>query len=276
MNFNTSSTSSASPSAIASPSANVSNASSTAANRQSTAQSQLAQNYANILCIAASTSQCSLLLKTPTDSYAWRSDTVNQHSEQLLPAVAELLAKAGLSQPDLIAVDIGPGAFTSVRVACGVAQGLALGWDCPVLGVQSLTALAYQALAINKRLGNVTCVIDARMNECYVAKYGQIYSALKQTSPPRLVPYEAIKGLNTDTVIGNALLVVPQWRFLSNETSASCMVIDESPSAQGVLAAALAALHDGAKTDSAETLQPLYVRDQVALTTEQRLAGKPI
>ena len=94
--------------------------------------------YPNVLAIAASGAGSSLCLKLgvahPT-LFHWESAALNQQSEQLLPAIQALLAQAGLTKPDVIAVDTGPGAFTSVRMAVAVAQGLALGWDCPTIAV---------------------------------------------------------------------------------------------------------------------------------------------
>jgi tRNA threonylcarbamoyladenosine biosynthesis protein TsaB len=233
-------------------------------------------NTLNILCIAASTAQCSLVLKTSAGILSWHSAQTNQHSEQLLPAVSALLARAGLSQPDLIAVDIGPGAFTSVRVACGVAQGLALGWGCIVLPVQSLTALAHQASAvtINPKHKTIACIIDARMNECYVARYavqevghGVGHDVcLIQSDAPTLLAYAQVMDLGVDCLIGNAAAVLTQWASLA------ATVIDAVPSAQGVLEAALAAIHSGETPVLPEFLQPLYVRNQVALTTAERTA----
>ncbi len=225
----------------------------------------------NILAIAASTSLCSLALKTPLGVLSWHSQETNKHSEQLLPAVADLLRQAGLVKPDLIAVDIGPGAFTSVRVACGVAKGLALGWGCLVLPVQSLTALAYQAVAIHPTIVTLSCVIDARMSECYVAQYEVLANVggfeVSQKHSPRLMAYETIKNLSADCVIGNAANVLPQWGSLEGKT------IDAAPSAQGVLDAAVAVLHNGKKAVLPELIQPLYVRNQVAYTAAERLAG---
>ncbi len=218
----------------------------------------------NVLAIAASAALCSLALRTAAGVIHWHSSDANQHSEQILPAVAALLAQAGIAKPDLIAVDIGPGAFTSVRVACGVAQGLALGWNCEVIAVQSLTALAQQALVRGPQPQTMACILDARMNECYVAHYTVSDGRVQQTVAPALVAYANVDHLQVDTVIGNAKAVLPQW------TSLAATVIDAIPNAQGVLSQALAG--DGLPI-SPEWLQPLYVRNQVALTAAQRAAG---
>ncbi len=229
-----------------------------------------------ILAIAASTSLCSLSLKKADETYHWQSNQANQHSEQLLPAIAALLLQAGIHKPDLIAVDIGPGAFTSIRVACGVAQGLSLGWACPVLPVQSLTALAYQALYQNgversTRIETVCAVLDARMSECYISHYtlnntDQTLTWI-QATPPKLMACEKISNFSVDALIGNAGVVLPQWSSLAP------VVIDAAPSSQGVLAAAIAQLQGGEEPFEAGYLQPLYIRDQVAYTSAQRLAG---
>jgi tRNA threonylcarbamoyladenosine biosynthesis protein TsaB len=224
------------------------------------------QNFPHVLSIAASAALCSLALKTKNTVFHWQSSAVNQHSEQILPAVSELLSRAGIAKPDLLAVDIGPGAFTSVRVACGVAQGLALGWDCPVVAVESLTALAQQAWAINPQSQSVACIIDARMNECYVAHFVISSTGLQQTQAPSLVGYEQIRNLQVDTVIGNAKAVIANWFELADR------VYDALPSAQGVLDHVLNSSHIAPMLP--EQLQPMYVRNQVALTSAQRAEGK--
>ncbi len=228
--------------------------------------SLLLEKYPNVLAIAASAALCSLALRTPKGLLHWQSSDVNQHSEQILPAVAALLAQAGIRKPDLMAVDIGPGAFTSVRVACGVAQGLALGWDCKVLAVQSLTALAQQARALNGAAASVACIIDARMNECYVAHYEVTQAGVLQSSAPQLMAYTAVENLGIDCVIGNAKAVLPQWDSLA------ATVLNALPSAQGVLQQAQAESIESPTLP--EFLQPLYVRNQVALTAAERAAGQ--
>jgi tRNA threonylcarbamoyladenosine biosynthesis protein TsaB len=226
-------------------------------------QDSLAQD--NVMAIAASAALCSLALKTPSGIFHWQSVDTNQHSEQILPAVADLLARAGIAKPDVIAVDIGPGAFTSVRVACGVAQGLALGWECGVMAVQSLTALAQQCSTLAPNAKTVACVLDARMNECYVAHYALTPVGVVQTRTPSLLAYEQVMNLQVDAVIGNAAAVLHQWQGLAAK------VFDALPSAEGVLAQVL--MQGRSALVFPEHLQPLYVRNQVALTTVQRAAG---
>src|SRR5664279_1025988 len=92
----------------------------------------------------------------------------NGGSERLLPWVHELLAEAGLAlaQIDGIAFGAGPGGFTGLRLACGVAQGLAYGLDVPVVPVSTL-----EALALASGESDVWACLDARMNEVYSGAY---------------------------------------------------------------------------------------------------------
>lgn len=223
--------------------------------------------YDNILAISASAGPCSLVLKTANASHAWESSDLNQHSEQILPAISGLLERAGLQKPDLIAVDIGPGAFTSVRVACGIAQGLALGWGCKVQAVESTSALAYQALAMGKQDRSVLCVLDARMGECYVARFDVDSNGVLQRTAPHLLSYAALADLAIESgcsMIGNSSAVIPQWEQLSSDVRTAV------PSAQGVLDFVF---NNPPNALDPEALQPLYVRNQVALTRDERAAA---
>src|SRR5258708_34592530 len=96
------------------------------------------------------------------------------HSERLLPAIDAVLAEAGWSLRSLdgIAFGAGPGSFTGVRIACGVAQGLAFGADLPLVAVPTPEALAQDGWR-RRDVGDVFVCIDARMREVYVAAYAR-------------------------------------------------------------------------------------------------------
>src|SRR5204863_8029985 len=109
------------------------------------------------------------------DGSAWtahqeRAGSAN--SERILPVVDAVLAEAGWRLADLdgFAFGAGAGAFTGVRIACSVAQGLALGANVPVVAVPTLLALAQQAWR-DRQATRVFACLDARMREVYVAFY---------------------------------------------------------------------------------------------------------
>ncbi|PRY71725.1 tRNA (adenosine(37)-N6)-threonylcarbamoyltransferase complex dimerization subunit type 1 TsaB [Halomonas ventosae] len=98
--------------------------------------------------------------------------TPREHTRRLLPMVDEVLAEAGLpaSALDAVAYGRGPGSFTGLRIAAGVAQGLAFGLDRPLVGVSTLEALALGAHRRHHYRWLITA-LDARMGEIYVAAW---------------------------------------------------------------------------------------------------------
>jgi len=129
----------------------------------------------NILAIEASADACSVALQTSAGVIERNEFTPRQHSQLLLPMVDELLQQSqiALTAIDAIAFSAGPGSFTGLRLALGVAQGLAYGADIPLIAVSSLAALA-QSVIESRALedsAQVYCAVDARMGEYYVGHY---------------------------------------------------------------------------------------------------------
>lgn len=192
------------------------------------------------------------------------------HSETLLPLVAELLAEAGIgfSQLDGIAFGAGPGAFTGLRVACGLTQGFALAHDLPVFPVGTLDALAWAAQA-----PEVLALIDARMNEVYFARFRRDAEGVTALTPYALAAPEAVilpeqPGL---LAVGKALQVYPVLR--ARAEAAGCRLLDDClPQATAVAELAVPRLKRGEGLDAA-LAAPLYVRDKVAQTISERLAN---
>jgi len=122
----------------------------------------------NLLALETSTEWLSLALSTDGSVVTHRQKAGQQASQLVLPQIQALLDKAdlSLSQIDGIVFGAGPGAFTGVRIACGVAQGLGLGLSKPVVGVNVLEAMAASVDA-----NHVIVAIDARMGEVYYACY---------------------------------------------------------------------------------------------------------
>lgn len=90
------------------------------------------------------------------------------HGKLLLPSVESLLKNAGLRRPDYVAVGIGPGSYTGLRIGVTVARTLAWTWEVPLLGIHSLTALALNA---GWQAKPVVTLVDAKQGEVYAAVY---------------------------------------------------------------------------------------------------------
>lgn len=193
----------------------------------------------------------------------------NGGSGQLLPWTHELLAEAGVSlaQIDGIAFGAGPGGFTGLRLACGVAQGLAWGLDLPVLPVSSL-----EALALASGECEVWVCLDARMNEVYGAAYRVEGDGVRQLMapvclPPAVAPAPTFAGgwgVGDGFASYGAVLAARKPDLMGVRS-------DVFPTAAAVLRLAAPAFARG-ETQPATAAQPAYVRDKVALTTAERMA----
>jgi len=188
------------------------------------------------------------------------------HSETLLPLVRELMAEHGLAftQLDAIAFGVGPGAFTGLRVACGVAQGLAVAADLPVVPVCGLEAMA---AAVGE--SRVLSLLDARMGEVYAAAYERGEAGYELQGEIRVGAPEALELPAGESWVacGNAPAAYP---VLAGRLSAAGIVVRPGILPQAALVARLAARRPGAAIDPA-LAAPLYVRDKVAKTIRERL-----
>jgi len=192
------------------------------------------------------------------------------HSETLLSLVRDLLAEAdvGFRQLDAIAFGAGPGAFTGLRVACGIAQGLAVAADLPVLPVGTLEALAAEGDG-----ERILALLDARMNEVYYATLERGEGSMRLVGSVRVAPPEEV-ALPEGTgwqACGNALAAYPALaRRVTEAGMAACA--DILPTAAAVVRLALPRLQRGEAIDPG-LAAPFYVRDKVAQTVAERLAG---
>jgi tRNA threonylcarbamoyladenosine biosynthesis protein TsaB len=126
----------------------------------------------NILIIDTATEYCSCALSSETELFSLGQLAPRQHTELILPMIDQLLAHAELVPQQLtaIAFGCGPGSFTGLRVACGVAQGIAYAMDLPVLAISDLAALA-QAAHRQHNATQVLAALDARMSQIYWGAY---------------------------------------------------------------------------------------------------------
>lgn len=219
-----------------------------------------------ILALETSTSACSVALTVELDGEAQiiaRSEVGNNiHSQLLLSMVEQVLfeARVETAQLDAIAVGQGPGSFTGLRIGVGVAQGLAYGAACPMVGVSSLEALAVQA-PID---GAVLAGIDARMGEVYWCEYRKQSSQLMATSNILVTSPEDIGSTSEQVfLLGNAW--VEYREKLSAKLLAKALILDDIiyPNASSVLQLAMQKVLVK-KTRSAIDFAPIYVRNDVA------------
>lgn len=188
------------------------------------------------------------------------------HSETLLPLVRELMAESGIAfaQLDAVAFGVGPGAFTGLRVACGVAQGLAVAAGLPVVPVCGL-----EAMAATVGESRVLSLLDARMGEVYAAAYERGEAGHELQGEIRLGAPETLElpaGAGW-VACGNAPAAYP---VLAERLSAAGIAVRPGILPQAALVARLAARQPGAAIDPA-LAAPLYVRDKVAKTIRERL-----
>jgi tRNA threonylcarbamoyladenosine biosynthesis protein TsaB len=227
-----------------------------------------------ILALDASTENCAVALG---DGVSWRerSEIAGQrHSELLLPMIRALLAELGmtLAQVDGIAFGAGPGSFTGLRIACGVAQGLALGADLPVVGVSTLEAIA-QTRRDNSGGDRVIAAIDARMREVYVGAYERDLGRWREVIAPVVVSPDAapIPEGGEWIAAGGGFATYPSlFARYGAAISERDPAVAPGATAVGKLALPRFAAGDGA---SARDAAPIYIRHRVALTVAERAAG---
>lgn len=190
-----------------------------------------------------------------------------KHSTLILPLLRELLDEAGLPLHALdgIAFGHGPGSFTGLRIGCGVAQGLAFGAGLKVVGVGTLQALAEQAGQDKV----ITC-LDARMGEVYHAAYQRNGEKWVEIHPPGLYRPEAVP-----VVAGNGWCGIgsgwDSYQPVLREVYAGQLDevrLQAFPLARHI--AVLAATQFPQNALPAEQIAPLYIRNKVAMTMQER------
>lgn len=227
-----------------------------------------------ILAIETSCEQGSVALLDGDRLLARDIEGAANHSASLLHHIQQLLAEAGcsLAALDAVAFGAGPGAFTGLRLACGVAQGIALGSGLGVAAVGSLEALAVQAASRHPGSAQVFAATDARMGELY-------HAAFEITAPGAVriiraaqcsVPDEITLPAGRWLAVGSAFRVCPQLQQRLAGQLQACEA-DLVPRAQEVALLAAAQVRAGQLLPP-ERAAPLYVRDKVAFTTAERLA----
>ena len=229
----------------------------------------------HILALDTSTEYLSLALQLDGTTLCYDSLVRQNHSQQILPQIRALLNEANIELTDLdgIAFGTGPGSFTGVRIACGVAQGLAFGANLPVVGVNTLMALAEassKACGANK----VIACLDARMGEVYHAAFEKKDDIWQEVSPSGLFKPQAVPTVDGGDWVGAG----SGWLSYGEQLSAiyrqqiNQVLPQALPTASAVLSIAQQQLAAGLGKPATEAA-PIYIRNKVALKTTERALG---
>jgi len=224
-----------------------------------------------LLALESSSDRCSVALWCDGALSSRCGDGAQTHSGLMLPFVDGLLAEAGLrvKSLDALAFGAGPGGFTGLRLACGVAQGLALAADLPVIAVGSL-----EAMALGSGLAMTYVCVDARMSEVYCAAYrvegDRLHTVLEpMVAAPDAAPLPPGPGWHG---VGSGFRA---YREVLLQRLGEHLVTEDAhamPDARHIVTLALQRWQRGERPDAAVAV-PFYVRDKVALTTAERFAG---
>ncbi|WP_133500531.1 tRNA (adenosine(37)-N6)-threonylcarbamoyltransferase complex dimerization subunit type 1 TsaB [Cognatilysobacter terrigena] len=226
-----------------------------------------------LLAFETATEACSVALAIDGEIVERYEIAPRRHAELALPWADAVLADAGIarSQLDGIAVGRGPGAFTGVRLAIAIAQGVALGLDRPLVPVSTLAALARPAARANPG-APVLAAIDARMSELYVARYRWTNEALEAIGDEALTTAENVHiegtgwhGVGTGFAAQDGALATRLALQLASVDAAAL------PHAADVARIALHLVANGGAI-APERVEPAYLRNNVALTLVEQQA----
>ena len=185
----------------------------------------------------------------------------NRHSELALPMLEALLhgSGIGLGELEAVAFGAGPGSFTGLRIACGIAQGLAFARGLPVLGVSTLEALAEETNA-----QRVVACVDARMREVY-------YAALEKRGGrwQESIPAQCVAPAAAPVPPGPGWVGCGSGFAVYGNLGLERVLPEVHPTALAVAQLAAPRLAAGEGVDAA-LAAPLYLRDKVALTVKER------
>ena len=225
----------------------------------------------NLLAVETSTELCSVALLRDRELFVEEALAENRHSEMLVPMIRKVLERAHLAatQMDAFGFGQGPGSFTGIRIACGIVQGLAFAANRPVVPVPSLLALAEQS-----NESRVIAALDARMGEAYLAAYARNGDDWDEIIAPRLADARSLPGLpgRRWAATGSGFDKHP-WLRDAYRDSVEMRFESDLPRARAVARLASRRFARGAGIPASEAA-PLYLRDKVALTTEERQARR--
>ncbi|GKM83031.1 tRNA (adenosine(37)-N6)-threonylcarbamoyltransferase complex dimerization subunit type 1 TsaB [Klebsiella variicola] len=221
-----------------------------------------------ILAIDTATEACSAALWNDGTLSAHFEICPREHTQRILPLVQEVLTESGatLTELDALAFGRGPGSFTGVRIGIGIAQGLALGAELPMIGVSTLATMAQGAW---RKTGatRVLAAIDARMGEVYWAEYQRDKQGVWHGEETEAVLKPEAVAERLAQLSGEWATVGTGWQAWPDLAKASGLTLSsgeiELPAAEDMLPLACYLLAVG-KTVAVEKAEPVYLRNEVA------------
>lgn len=210
--------------------------------------------------LETSTEWCSVALWRDGEIACVERRAGNRHSELCLPFLEQLLRRAQMRAEDLdaVAFGAGPGSFTGLRIACGVAQGLAFARGIPVIGISTLEALAEEAGA-----PRVAACIDARMHEVYYSALEKQGRGWREVVPAQCAAPASLAAPGADWIgAGNGFAAYAE---LGMNMGLKKVLPEVHPTAIAVARLAAPRLAAGEGVDAA-LAAPVYVREKVAFT----------
>ena len=221
-----------------------------------------------ILAIDTATEACSAALWNDGNTCAHFELCPREHTQRILPIVQDILTQGGISLTDLdaLAFGRGPGSFTGVRIGIGIAQGLALGAELPMIGVSTLATMAQGAWR-KQGATRVLAAIDARMGEVYWAEYQRDEQGVWHGEETEAVLKPDAVAERLAQLSGEWATVGTGWQAWPDLAKASGLTLSsgeiELPAAEDMLPLACYLLAAG-KTVAVEKAEPVYLRNEVA------------
>ena len=186
------------------------------------------------------------------------------HSEKLLSLVQEVIHAGGvsLSQVDVVAVSIGPGSFTGLRIGLSTAKGLSFALEKPIVAVSTFEAMAESARRRHPAATSVSVIIDARGEEWYRGRYRVSQGFLSAEDP---VTIKSISELSAESEgDGSAIILTDKPDSLARIVKGGFVIEDVHSSCRGDMVASVG-YQKAAKGDFADvpSLEPMYLKDFV-------------
>nr|WP_231039365.1 tRNA (adenosine(37)-N6)-threonylcarbamoyltransferase complex dimerization subunit type 1 TsaB [Proteus terrae] len=228
-----------------------------------------------ILAIDTATESCSVAVWNEGVVASRFEISPREHTQKILPMVKSALEEANitLQSLDALAFGRGPGSFTGVRIGVGVAQGIALGAELPMIGISSLATMA-EGVFRTTGIKQVLVAIDARMGEIYCAQYQRNDAGvwIGEDTEAVMKPEQFIEALQLTT--GTWAMAGTGWQAYPDLKEALPFTVVETeitlPVAQDMLPLAVTAWHGG-KATKVEDAEPVYLRNEV---TWKKLPGR--